>query len=92
MVDEKFFENSIKVNFTNTTGKVIELGNEIELTHPIYLVPISMSNPYTDKINIGETVRLYLRGKIYKKDQMKSDDKNNFQVLDNNTLTNIELV
>ena len=91
-VDENFFDNTIKVNYTNKTGEVINMGKPINLTHPVYLVPISIQNPYTDNIDKGETVRLYLRGKVYKNNQMQTDDTNNFQVLDNNSLNNIVMI
>ena len=91
-VDENFFDNSIKVNYTNKTGEVIAIGKPINLTHPVYLVPISIQNPYTDNIDKGETVRLYLRGKVYKYNQMQTDDSKNFRVLDNNTMTNIVMI
>ena len=91
-IDEKFFDNAIKVNYTNKTGEVIKMGMPINLTHPVYLVPISIQNPYTDNIVIGETVRLYLRGKVYKNNQMEGDDSNNFQVVDNNSLNNIVMI
>ena len=91
-VDDKFFDNAIKVNYTNKTGEVITMGKPINLTHPVYLVPIVIQNPYTDNIDKGETVRLYLRGKVYKNNQMQTDDTNNFQVLDNNSLNNIVMI
>ncbi len=91
-VDENFFDNSIKVNYTNKTGEVIAIGKPINLTHPVYLVPISIRNPYTDNIDKGETVRLYLRGKVYKYNQMQTDDSKNFQVLDNNSMKNIVMI
>lgn len=91
-VDGTFFDNAIKVNYTNKTGDVITIGMPITITHPVYLVPISIQNPYTDNIDKGETVRLYLRGKVYKNNQMQSDDSNNFQVIDNNTIANIVMI
>lgn len=91
-VDETFFDNAIKVNYTNKTGEVITIGSPINITHPVYLVPISIQNPYTDNIDQGETVRLYLRGKVYKNNQMKSDDSNNFHIVDNNTMNNIVMI
>ena len=91
-IDDKFFDNAIKVNYTNKTGEVIKMGMPITLTHPVYLVPISIQNPYTDNIDKGETVRLYLRGKVYKNNQMQGDDSNNFQVMDNNSMRNIVMI
>ena len=91
-VDDKFFDNAIKLNYTNKTGEVITNGKPINLTHPVYLVPISIQNPYSDNIDKGETVRLYLRGKVYKNNQMKTDDSNNFQVMDNNTMNNVVMI
>ena len=88
-VDEKFFSNSVKINFTNETAKKIENGEEIRMIHPIYLTPITLPNPYTDGIDPGETVRLYLRGKIFTKDRTMSDDTMNFSVRGNTPETNI---
>jgi len=91
-VQDTFFDNAIKVNYTNKTGNVIAMGETISLIHPVYLVPISIQNPYTDNIDQGETVRLYLRGKVYKNNQMKTDDTNNFQILENDAVKNIVMI
>merc|ERR1712166_128585 len=91
-VGKGFFANSIKVNYINQTGNVIEEDADIYLTHPVYLVPISIKNPYTDGIDVFETVRLYLRGKVYKDNHTNTDDTNNFEILDNNTMGNIVMI
>ena len=50
------------------------------MVHPIYLVPISVKNLYSDGIKPSETVRIYLRGKVFLNDSTKSDNNKNFSV------------
>ena len=50
------------------------------MVHPIYLVPISVKNLYSDGIKPSETVRIYLRGKVFINDSTKSDNNKNFSV------------
>ena len=79
-------ENAVKLNFTNKSGKDIGMGEQIYLVHPLYLVPIVTNNQYTDGIKQNETVRLYLKGRLYlNQDDNKgghlSDDNKNFNIV-----------
>ena len=76
-------------HFTNNSGKDIAMGEPIYMVHPLYLVPIMTNNQYTDGIKQNETVRIYLKVKIYILNQENngknkghmSDDSKNYNIV-----------
>ena len=81
-------DNAVKVNFTNNSGKDIAMGEPIYMVHPLYLVPIMTNNQYTDGIKQNETVRIYLKGRLYlnqenngKNKGHMSDDSKNYNIV-----------
>ena len=59
------------------------LSEDILLLHPVYIMPISIKNPYKKSIENGETVRLYLRGTLNDINSTSPEEKPNFILLNN---------
>ena len=65
------------------------LTDDIFMIHPIYLLPISVKNPYKKPIEVGQTVRLYLRGTLNNINSTIPEEKPNFILLNNQVSANI---
>ena len=79
-------DKTLKVQIENNTT------DAISLLHPVYLIRISVKNPYKKSIKPGETVRLYLRGTINDVNSTNEKEKPNFILLNNQVNSNISQI
>ncbi len=69
--------------------KIPDHNDNIMLMHPVYLLLISVKNPYNKPIKPGQTVRLYLRGTLNDVNSTIPEEKPNFILLNNQVSNNI---
>ena len=75
-------DSELKVKLPNHNDNIV-------LMHPVYLLLISIKNPYNKPIKPGQTVRLYLRGTLNDVNSTIPEEKPNFILLNNQVSNNI---